>query len=102
MDQSRLDAAVINAAAQGRLEELKHFLGQGGNRHARDPIRTWTPLWWAHANAHYECVELLRLPLVMFAIEVGNVEILQELKKQRYDSIKSLVGPMFLSLGGLR
>jgi hypothetical protein len=80
-----LDAAVINAAAQGRLDELKHLLGQGGNRHARDPIRTWTPLWWAHANAHYECVQLLRLPLVMFAIEVGSVEILQGFKERGYD-----------------
>ena len=80
-----LVAAVIEAAAQGRLEELKHFLGQGGNRQTRDPIQMWTPLWWAHVNSHHDCVWLLRLPLAVLAVELGRLDTLHELKRQGFD-----------------
>jgi len=56
--QRDLDQALFDAAAEGRLEEIRSLLDRGANINAVDTAN-WTPLHLASINGHHQCVELL-------------------------------------------
>ena len=56
--QRDLDQALFDAAAEGRLEEIRSLLDRGANINAVDSDNN-TPLHWASGNGHHQCIELL-------------------------------------------
>ena len=56
--QRELDRALLVAADQGKLEEIRSLLDRGANINAVDTIKN-TPLHRASRNGHHQCVELL-------------------------------------------
>jgi len=56
--QPDLDEALIAAAREGKLEEIRSLLDRGANINAGGADNN-TPLHDASANGHHQCVELL-------------------------------------------
>ena len=56
--QPELDAALLEAAKRGRLEEIRSLLDRRANINAAS-IDNYTPLHWACRLGHHQCIELL-------------------------------------------
>jgi len=56
--QTDLDVALIGAAREGRLEEIRYLLDRRANINAADTFND-TPLHYASFHGHHQCVELL-------------------------------------------
>jgi len=56
--QPDLDEALLKAAEEGTMDEILSLLDRNANVNTVDDD-TWTPLHYASAYGHHQCVELL-------------------------------------------
>lgn len=53
-----IDAALLDAAERGDIDEVKHLINEGADVNAKD-VYEKTPLHWAAEKGHKEIVEIL-------------------------------------------